>query len=76
MLGCGRSRIFELVKCGALRRGPQVGRAAMICVKSLEALMERVEREPTPKHKRRPNQRGRKRGDQEREAILRLIRPA
>ena len=39
LLGCGRSRIFELLRSGALRRGPKVGRAAMICAKSLEALL-------------------------------------
>jgi hypothetical protein len=39
LLGCGRSRIFELLRSGALRRGPKVGRVAMICAKSLEALL-------------------------------------
>jgi hypothetical protein len=76
MLGCGRSRIFELLRSGALRRGPKVGRAAMICAKSLEALLERVDREPAPRLKRRPARRDTGRGERESEAILRLIRQA
>ena len=76
LLGCGRSRIFELLRSGALRRGPKVGRAAMICAKSLETLLERVDREPeTPKFKRRPARRDTGRGKRERAAILKLIRP-
>ena len=76
LLGCGRSRIFELLRSGALRRGPKVGRAAMICAKSLEALLERVDREPeTPKLKRRPARRDTGRGESESAAILKLIRP-
>jgi hypothetical protein len=77
MLGCGRSRIFELLRSGALRRGPKVGKAAMICAKSLEALLERVDREPeTPRLKRRPARRDTRRGESESAAILKLIRPA
>jgi hypothetical protein len=77
MLGCGRSRIFELLRSGALRRGPKVGKAAMICAKSLEALLERVDREPeTPRLKRRPARRDTGRGESESAAILKLIRPA
>jgi hypothetical protein len=77
MLGCGRSRIFELLSSGALRRGPKVGKAAMICAKSLEALLERVGREPeTPRFKRRPARRDTGRGESESAAILKLIRPA
>jgi hypothetical protein len=77
LLGCGRSRIFELLRSGALRRGPKVGRAAMICAKSLEALLERVDREPLPpKLKRRPARRDTGRGERESAAILKLIRPA
>ncbi|MFL5349838.1 MAG: hypothetical protein ACJ8AT_34100 [Hyalangium sp.] len=77
MLGCGRSRIFELLRSGALRRGPKVGRAAMICAKSLEALLERVDREPeTSRLKRRPTRRDNGRGARESEAILRMIRSA
>jgi uncharacterized protein with von Willebrand factor type A (vWA) domain len=76
LLGCGRSRIFELLRSGALRRGPKVGRAAMICAKSLEALLERVDREPeTPKLKRRPARRDTGQGKRESAAILKLIRP-
>ena len=77
LLGCGRSRIFELLRSGALRRGPKVGRAAMVCAKSLEALLERVDREPeTPKLKRRPARRDTGQGKRESAAILKLIRPA
>ncbi|MDY7230613.1 hypothetical protein [Hyalangium rubrum] len=77
LLGCGRSRIFELLRSGALRRGPKVGRAAMICAKSLEALLERVDRKPeAPRLKRRPARRDTGRGGSERAAILKLIRPA
>ncbi|HYH96658.1 hypothetical protein [Hyalangium sp.] len=77
LLGCGRSRIFELLRSGALRRGPKVGRAAMICAKSLEALLERVAREPeAPRLKRRPARRDIGRGKSESAAILKLIRQA
>lgn len=76
MLGCGRSRIFELLRSGALRRGAKVGKAAMICAKSLEALLERVDREPAPRLKRRPARRDTGQGQRESEAILKLIRPA
>jgi hypothetical protein len=76
LLGCGRSRIFELLRSGALRRGPKVGRAAMICAKSLEALLERVDREPlAPRFKRRPARRDTGRGERASAAILKLIRP-
>jgi hypothetical protein len=75
LLGCGRSRIFELLRSGALRRGPKAGRAAMICAKSLEALLERVDRDPeTPKLKRRPARRDTGQGKRESAAILKLIR--
>ncbi len=77
VLGCGRSRIFELLRSGALRRGAKVGKAAMICAKSLEALLERVDREPeTPRLKRHLARRDPGRGERERKAILKLIRPA
>ncbi len=77
LLGCGRSRIFELLRSGALRRGPKVGRAAMICTKSLEALLERVDHEPeVPRLKRRPARRDTGQGKRESAAILKLIRPA
>lgn len=77
LLGCGRARIFELLRSGALRRGPKVGRAARICAKSLEALLERMDREPeSPRLKRRPARRDTGRGRSESAAILKLIRPA
>ncbi len=74
MLGCGRSRIFELLKSGALRRAPKLGKVAMIYLPSLEALMDGIDREPAPKLKRRPAQRNAGRG--ERDEILKLIRRA
>ncbi len=75
LLGCGRSRIFELLRSGALRRGPKVGRAAMICAKSLEALLERVDRDPiVPWLKRCPTRRDTGQGKRESTAILKLIR--
>jgi hypothetical protein len=55
------------LRSGALRLGPKVGKAAMICAKSLEALLERVDREPeTPRLKRRPARRDTGRGESER----------
>jgi hypothetical protein len=74
MLGCGRSRIFELLKSGALRRAPKLGKVAMIHLPSLEALMDGIDREPAPKLKRRPAQHNAGRG--EKDAILKLIRRA
>ena len=41
LLGCGRSRIFELLKKGDLRRAPKkVGRETMILTASIEALLQ------------------------------------
>lgn len=74
MLGCGRSRIFELLRSGALRRAPRLGKVAMIYLPSLEALMAGIDREPAPKLKRRPAQRNAGRG--EKDEILKLIRRA
>jgi predicted DNA-binding transcriptional regulator AlpA len=82
LLGCGRSRIFELLKSGALRRAPKLGKVVMIYLPSLEALIEgidrepapKLQREPAPKLKRRPAQRNAGRG--ERDEILKLIRRA
>jgi hypothetical protein len=49
----------------------------MICAKSLEALLERVDREPeTSRLKRRPARRDTGQGKRESAAILKLIRPA
>lgn len=72
LLGCGRSRIFELLRSGALRRAPKVGKVAMITLDSLEALQECFSREPTPKRKRQPAQQNT--GRAEKDAILKLIR--
>ena len=74
LLGCGRSRIFELLRSGALRRAPKVGKVAMITLDSLEALQECFSREPAPKRKRQPTQQST--GRAEKDAILKLIRQA
>ena len=74
LLGCGRSRIFELLRSGALRRAPKVGKVAMITLDSIEALQECFAREPAPKRKRQPAQQST--GRAEKDAILKLIRQA
>ncbi|WNG33380.1 hypothetical protein F0U61_06915 [Archangium violaceum] len=74
MLGCGRSRIFELLKSGALRRAPKLGKVAMIYLPSLEALIDGIDREPAPKLKRHTAQRNT--GRWERDEILKMIRRA
>jgi predicted DNA-binding transcriptional regulator AlpA len=74
LLGCGRSQIFQLLKSGALRRAPKVGKAVMITTASLEAFQERASLAPIPPTKRRPARRTNGRG--ERDAILKLIRRA
>ena len=71
ILGCGRSRVYELLRSGALRRAPKVGKQAMISLTSLEAFLDTLHREPASKLKRRPAQRGTSR---EAEEILKLIR--
>ncbi len=38
MLGCRRTRVFELVKAGKLKRGKSSGRATMLARASVEAL--------------------------------------
>ena len=70
LLGCGRTRIYELLRNGALRRAPKVGKSAMIRVDSLEAFLEGLHREPVLKQPRAR----RKSGQEEAEAILKLIR--
>jgi hypothetical protein len=74
LLGCGRSRIFELLRSGALRRAPKVGKVAMITLDSLEALQECFARESAPKRKRQLAQQST--GRAEKDAILKLIRQA
>ena len=75
LLGCGRSRIFELLRSGALRRAPKMGKVAMVSAASLEALLEGLHREPVPKLKRKPPAQ-REAGRKEKAAILKLIRQA
>lgn len=75
LLGCGRSRIFELLRSGALRRAPKMGKVAMVSAASLEALLEGLHREPVPKLKRKPSAQ-RDAGRKEKDAILKLIRQA
>ncbi|HEX5753720.1 MAG TPA: hypothetical protein VFZ09_46455 [Archangium sp.] len=82
LLGCGRSRIFELLKSGVLRRAPKLGKVAMIDLPSLEALIDGIDREPAPKLKREPAPMLKRRpaqsnaGRGERDEILKLIRRA
>jgi len=75
LFGCGRSRIFELLRSGALRRAPKMGKVAMVSAASLEALLEGLHREPVPKLKRKPPA-PRDAGRKEKAAILKLIRRA
>ena len=75
LLGCGRSRIFELLRSGTLRRAPKMGKVAMVSAASLEALLEGLHREPVPKLKRKPPAQ-RDAGRKEKAAILKLIRRA
>lgn len=75
LLGCGRSRIFELLRSGALRRAPKMGKVAMVSAASLEALLEGLHREPAPRLKRKPPAQ-RDAGRKEKDAILKLIRQA
>lgn len=49
-LGCGVTRIFDLLKSGALKRGKKVGRATMVTVDSIEAFTSG----PAPKKKPAP----------------------
>ncbi len=73
LLGCGRSRLFELLKSGALHRAPKVGRSVRVTTASLAAFQDSGRREPVPNLKRRPPRRNT--GRAEKEAILKLIRP-
>ncbi len=75
LLGCGRSRLFELLRSGVLRRAPRMGKGAMVSAASLEALLEGLHREPVPKLKRKPPA-PREAGRREKAAILKLIRRA
>ncbi|WNZ59118.1 helix-turn-helix domain-containing protein [Myxococcus sp. MxC21-1] len=70
-LGCGRSRVYELLNAKKLRRGPKLGRATMVTVESIEALLASgPEREPARRQARSP----RPSGAATRAAILKLIR--
>ena len=75
LLGCGRSRLFERLRSGTLRRAPRMGKEAMVSAASLEALLEGLHREPVPKLKRKPPV-PRDAGRKEKAAILKLIRRA
>jgi len=70
LLGCGRSRIFELLKKGDLQRAPnKVGRETMILTSSIDALLHSPEPREVrcaPKAKRS--------GQAARDAILQMIR--
>lgn len=58
-LGCGKSKIFELLRYGRLKRAKRIGRGTMITVDSLLALERELCGEPAPQLPpsvtRRPN---------------------
>ena len=70
LLGCGKNRVFELLKNGALQRVPnKVGRETMILKSSIDALLhspEPREAQSAPKAKRS--------GQAARDAILQMVR--
>jgi hypothetical protein len=61
MLGCGRTRVFELIRAAKLKRGRSVGKTTMITRESVEALGE-SKRRASPGAKRDDIVRGRIRG--------------
>jgi excisionase family DNA binding protein len=71
ILGCGRTQVYELLRSGALRRAPKVGRRVMINLTNLEAFLDDLNRDLPPKLKRRPAQRA---ASREAEEILKLVR--
>lgn len=54
MLGCKRSKIFDLLRQGLLRRAQKVGRSVMITVESIEALLAEGLPHKDGKRSRRP----------------------
>jgi excisionase family DNA binding protein len=52
-LGCGRTKVFELLRRGKLRRGKAAGRALRITVASIDAFLSGPKRQDTPRRTRR-----------------------
>lgn len=52
-LGCSRSRVFEFLKAGRLRRAPRAGRLTMLALASVDQLLEGPP-EKAPTRERRP----------------------
>jgi hypothetical protein len=81
-LGCGRTKVFELLKSGRLERAPKVGRATMVTVASIHAYQQVGSNETTQQKRRRrakmeaPASKTPTSGLEAREAILKLVRPA
>jgi len=59
MLGCKRSKIFDLLRQGLLKRAQKVGRSVMITVDSIEALLAEGMPQKDGKPSRRPEHRPR-----------------
>jgi hypothetical protein len=57
MLGCKRSKVFDLLDQGLLTRAPRVGRSVLVTVASIEALSVK---KPTPKRGKRSREPGRR----------------
>jgi len=57
MLGCKRSKIFDLLRQGLLKRAQKVGRSVMITVDSIEALLAEGMPQKDGKRSRRPEHR-------------------
>ncbi|WP_143076154.1 hypothetical protein [Stigmatella erecta] len=81
-LGCGRTKIFELLKSGMLEQAPKVGRSTMVTVASIHAYQQVGSNETTQQKRRRklkaraPASKAQSSGREAREAILKLVRPA
>ena len=67
LLGCGRSRVFELLTEGRLRRGKRTGRHCMVTRQSIEALLAAGDAEGVRPRPDKPP-------EQMRAEVLRLIK--
>jgi len=64
LLGCGRSRVFELLKKGLLRRAPKkVGRETMILTASIDALLQAPSTQAVKPRSRMTDKRNRSQAD-------------
>lgn len=48
MLGCGRARIFTLLKSGKLKKARKIGRKTMVSIASIEGLLDVAKPSATP----------------------------